>query len=146
MNPKVPNSRVMRLARWLLAAESSAGPDLSSNPPPLEVYRVSDKLRRPLSSLAGTSGFQALLARALALTKTQAPVFQSLRVSLDGSLEGLNDVVRDAKSTEAGVLLIAKLLEILIMFIGEHLVLQLVMDVWPDLPALEPESTGRREL
>ena len=42
------------------------------------------------------------------------------------------DLPDDGGTPEAGLLLIAQLLELLGVFVGEHLVLRLLSDVWPD--------------
>ncbi len=96
--------------------------------------RVSEKLRRRLVTLAGVTGFCALLHRALALAKAQVPGLSELTVRPDGSLEGLNEL-HDDEAAQAAAMLIAELIELLTTFIGEHLTLILIHDVWPDLPA-----------
>ena len=97
------------------------------------VLCVSEKLRRPLSTLAGSSGFRSLLARALTLAKAQDPRLSAVQVKPDGSLEGLGSGDQDA---ESGVILIAQLLELLVTFIGEGLVMNLVLDSWPNFTGI----------
>ena len=94
------------------------------------VFCVSEKLRRPLSTLAGVRGFRLLLARALTLAKAQDARLGGVQVNQDGSLEGLGGGDQDA---EASVLLIAQLLELLVTFIGEGLVMNLLLDSWPNV-------------
>ena len=125
------------LAERLLACEAAALNPSDHDTP--AVFRVSEKLRRPLSALAGAAGFRTLLARALTLTKPYAPGLSAIQVNPDGSLEGLNEL-DDDEAAEAGVLLIAQILGLLGLFIGETLVLRLVLDVWPDLPAVDPQK------
>ena len=96
------------------------------------VSRVCDKLRRPLTALAGVAGFRSLLARALTLAKQESPVLSSLEVKPDGSLQGLN-----GEAAQAGAVLIAHLLGLMITFIGESITLRLLHDVWLDLPDSE---------
>jgi hypothetical protein len=96
---------------------------------------VAEKLRRPLVTLTGIAGFRSLLARALTLAKAQASALNIVQVEPDGSLTGLGD--HEAQVSEAGVMLIAELLGLLVTFIGEHLMLTLVRDAWPDLPFLD---------
>jgi len=96
---------------------------------------VAEKLRRPLVTLTGIAGFRSLLARALTLAKAQAPALNIVQIEPDGSLTGFgND---EAQIEEAGVMLIAQLLGLLVTFIGERLMLTLVRDAWPDLPILD---------
>ena len=96
---------------------------------------VAEKLRRPLVTLTGIAGFRSLLARALTLAKAQAPALNIVQIEPDGSLAGFgND---EAQIEEAGLMLIAQLLGLLVTFIGERLMLTLVRDAWPDLPILD---------
>ena len=118
------------LARQLLAHEAAA--DNASETTAL--FRICEKLRRSLSTLAGVGGFRMLLLRALMLTTAEMPCFAGLKVNAYGSLEGLDQVEQhlDAPNAEAGALLIAQLLGLLFTFIGEGLTLCLVQDVWPE--------------
>jgi len=126
------------LAERLLAYETAALNSFDHMTP--AVFRVCEKLRSPLSALAGAAGFRTLLARALTLAKTHAHGMGAIQVNPDGSLEGLTRLENDGEAAEAGVLLIAQLLGLLGLFIGENLVLRLVLDVWPDLPAVDPQK------
>ena len=68
----------------------------------------------------------------------------SVQVRADGSLEGF-DAARcqegAAQGGEAGVVVVAQLLGLLVTFIGEPLTLRLVRDAWPDAPV---DETDRR--
>jgi hypothetical protein len=96
------------------------------------VSRVCDKLRRPLTTLAGAAGFRSLLARALTLAKKESPLLDTWEVRSDGSLQGLN-----GEAVQSDAVLIAHLIGLMITFIGESLTLRLVHDVWLDLPDSE---------
>jgi len=100
--------------------------------------RVCDKLRRPITTLAGAAGFRSLLARALTLAKRESPVLGAWEVQADGSLQGLN-----GEAAQSGAVLIAHLIGLMITFIGEALTLQLLHDVWLDLP--DPEGKFERD-
>ena len=102
---------------------------------------MSDELRRPLSTLAGTAGFRSLLMRALTLAKREAEVLDGVQVKEDGSLEGLN-----GEETEAGVVLIAHLVGLLETFIGESLTLRLLNDIWPNLSGVDTNSEGKESI
>ena len=118
------------LAQRLLAFEAvEAG---TTNADTHAVGRVCDKLRRPLTTLAGAAGFRSLLARALTLAKQESPVIAAWEVNSDGSLQGLN-----GEAAQSGAVLIAQLIGLMITFIGESLTLRLLHDVWPDLPDSE---------
>jgi hypothetical protein len=96
------------------------------------VSRVCDKLRRPLTTLAGAAGFRSLLSRALTLAKQESPVLGAWEVQADGSLQGLN-----GEAAQSGAVLIAHLIGLMITFIGESLTLRLLHDVWLDLSGSE---------
>jgi len=103
------------------------------------VCRVCDKLRRPLTTLAGAAGFRSLLARALTLAKQESPELGAWDVQADGSLQGLN-----GEAAQSGAVLIAHLIGLMITFIGESLTLRLLHDVWLNLPDSEI-NFGRNE-
>ena len=103
------------------------------------VCRVCDKLRRPLTTLAGAAGFRSLLARALTLAKQESPVLGAWEVKPDGSLQCLN-----GEGSQSGVVLISHLIGLMITFIGESLTLRLLHDVWLNLPGSEI-NFGRNE-
>jgi hypothetical protein len=125
------------LAQRLLAYETvETG---TANPDTQAVYRVCDKLRRPLTTLAGAAGFRSLLARALTLAKKESPLLDAWEVQSDGSLQGLN-----GEEAQSGAVLIAQLIGLMITFIGESLTLRLLHDVWLDLPRYE-NKLGRKE-
>src|SRR5512142_1250514 len=108
MSRNSPSPWSRALAQQLLASEDASGKPRESNA--TAVFCVSEKLRRPLSTLAGVSGFRLLLARALTLAKAQDARLGGVQVNQDGSLEGLGGADQEPG---AGVLLIAQLLELL---------------------------------
>ena len=129
------------LASRLLAREaardkqSRTGPDTASSTP---AARVCDKLRTVLVTFAGVAGFRSLLTRALTLAARRAPQLTSVTVNLDGSLSGLDSIeggkIEDA-NREWEEVLVAQLLDLLVTFVGEGLMHQLVRQACPDLPA-----------
>lgn len=137
---------IQALARRLLAFEaahhdsSGAGADVA--------VRVVGELRVRLVKLAGVDGFRSLLSRALTLAKDEAASLNTVRVLADGSLEGF-DVIEASREAggaaaagQAGTILVARLLELLVTFIGEPLTLRLVRDAWPDASMNEANSGG----
>ncbi len=102
--------------------------------------RVCEKLRTVLTAFAGTAGFRSLLTRSLTLAKAQEPLLAAVQVLEDGSLAGLEKVRGDSSTGAAetagtgGQILVAQLLDLLVIFIGEPLTLQLVRSAWPDVP------------
>jgi hypothetical protein len=127
------------LAHRLLDYEIIAGK--TSDPSESATLRVYEKLRQGLGEFAGVAGFQSLASRALALARTEAPSLSAAQVAADGSLQGLGefeqqtdiDKNRAGKSPigEAGTVLIARLLGLLNLFLGEALTLSLLRGTWP---------------
>jgi len=114
----------------------------AASPPPLA--RVCDKLRAVLTTFAGVAGFRSLLARALTLAAARAPELAGVTVLEDGSLAGLESMGGGRKKSGAGdaeQLLVAQLLDLLVTFVGETLMLQMVSQAWPDLLASQSRSS-----
>jgi hypothetical protein len=133
------------LANQLVAYEAAAGK--ASEPVESAALRVYEKLRMRLSALVGVAGFQALAFRALAQTKADAPGFRAVEVAADGSLKGLDESeppvdIENDSAGEGGVVLIGRLLELLLIFLGEALTLNLMNDLWPDA-ALDDRISGK---
>ena len=129
------------LAGMLACAEASPGNED-------EVMRACDKLRIPVTRLAGAAGFSSLLSRALTMAKRQVPELAGLRVSADGSLERFQEISRDRNTVEAvrpgGAVLLAELLGLLVTLIGKPLTLSLVSEAWPNmaLETMAPNTAG----
>jgi hypothetical protein len=134
--------REMRdLARYLLACEAVASK--TSEPVESTTLRVYENLRQNLGAFAGVDGFQALAFRALTQAKSEAPGLWATQIAADGSLQGLVEFrpklaefepqlgsVED-QASEGGLILIARLLGLLYMFLGKALTLSLLRDAWP---------------
>jgi len=129
MNRATPKAR--KLAEHLLRFETATG---KAGAEGTAAARACEKLRQVLSALLGGAGFRALLARALIMAQAEAPGLRAVQVKADGSLEGLSAVEPqsgDGKVAKEEVILIAHLLGLLIVFVGEALMLRLVQDAWP---------------
>lgn len=128
------SSSIQNLARQLLAAEPGRVESIhASLPAALQAF---ERLRAPLTRLAGAAGFSSLLSRALALARRQAPALLGIRVEADGSLAGFDDLRREpaiADEVEGGAALLAELLGLLVLFIGLPLTLNLVREAWPEV-------------
>ena len=126
---------IQNLARQLLAGEAAR-----SDAPHGDVdqaVRACEKLRVPLTKLAGAAGFSSLLSRALALASRQAPSLQRLRVEPGGLLAKVDEnspELDEEQSLHTGEVLVAELLRLLIALIGQALTLTLVREAWPDVP------------
>jgi hypothetical protein len=96
--------------------------------------RACEKLRRPLSTLAGVAGFRSLLTRAWVLAKGDAPWLTGLQIKPDGSFllsPEMESTLASDEADQATTALVHQLLQLLITFIGEALTLRLMQDVWP---------------
>jgi hypothetical protein len=133
------------LAHRLLSYEAGAGK--SSEPMESPILRAYEKLRQSLVSFAGVAGFQSLASRALVLAQTEAPSLCAVQVTVDGALQGLGDfepqtnMDKDQAGNQqagedphgdAGAILIARILGLLLIFLGEALTLNLLRNAWPD--------------
>jgi hypothetical protein len=71
----------------------------------------------------------------LALAKAEAPSLGAMQVTADGSLQVLREAESESdkrQAGESGVILLAQLLGLLHVFIGEALTLRLLRDAWPN--------------
>jgi hypothetical protein len=98
--------------------------------------RVYEKLRQSLGEFVGVAGFYSLASRALALAKPEAPSLNTTVVSGDGALQGLGEIqtqidMNKDPAGEGGIILIACLLGLLRIFLGEALTLSLLRNAWP---------------
>lgn len=127
------------LARRLLNYEAMTVK--SSEPVEPATLRVYEKLRQSLGAFAGIAAFESLASRALALAKPEAPSLGAVQITADGSLRGLAEFepqididknqAGDDQAEERGVILIARLLGLLFVFLGEALTLSLLRVTWP---------------
>jgi hypothetical protein len=132
------------LAHRLLAYEAGAGKASESMGSP--ALRVYEKLRQSLGAFAGTAGFQSLASRALTLARPEAPSLSAVRVTSDGSLQGLGEIEAQVdtdkdRAGEGGIILIARLLGLLRIFLGEALTLSLLRNAWPGA-AFDDRNSG----
>jgi hypothetical protein len=128
------NPGMRNLAHRLLIYEADAGK--SSEPGESPTIRVYEKLRKSLGEFVGATGFHSLAYRALTLARPEAPILRSARIAADGSLQGLGemDTQFDTDTDPAGngeIILIARLLGLLRLFLGEALTLSLLRNAWP---------------
>jgi len=122
------------LAHRLLTYEVGAGK--SAEPIESPTFRVYEKLRWSLGEFVGVAGFQSLAFRALTLAKPEAPCLSAVRITADGHLLGLSGIenqidLDNDRLCEGGCILIACLLGLLRIFLGEALTLSLLRKAWP---------------
>jgi hypothetical protein len=123
----------------------------------VHAVRVCEKLRAVLTIYTGPAGVHSLLTRALALAQAQDPSLDPVRVLPDGSLAGFEKVDAHDRApgpaantpggggspavggrAAGGQFLVAQVLELLVTFIGEPVLLRLVKEAWPDQPSPQP--------
>jgi hypothetical protein len=128
-------TRQMRdFAEQIIAYETRENESSRTNAP--VAFPVSEKLRQHMASILGTTGFCALLVRALELAEAEVPSLRAVQVKADGSLQGLDKLEAQTNPqhlAKCRVILLAELLGLLVVFIGESLTLRLVREVWPQL-------------
>lgn len=138
-------AKTRELAEQLLVLEASTRPqaagdaDADANPG----FHLCNRLRPALCSLAGASAFQAILSRALMLTKAEFPRLESARVREDGCLGELAEIdppLNAEESNTGEVILMGNLVELLYTLVGQTLVLRLLHGVWPGLTFTAEDS------
>jgi hypothetical protein len=139
------------LARRLLEYEATAAG--SSESAERVTLRVYEKLRQSLVPFAGIAAFESVASRALALATPESPGLGSAQIAADGSIRSLgvykpqieNDKNRtiDEQANERGVILIARLLGLLFIFLGEALTQSLLRVQWPS-DVFDDHSSGIR--
>jgi hypothetical protein len=128
------SQEIKDLARRLLAFEAKYETPADAQ---LDMtVQVIEELRTRLVRLAGVDGFRSLLSRALTLAKSEVPSLNMVHVGEEGSLAGFEAIDQSQETgaaTQAGLVLVAHLLELLVIFIGAPLTLRLLRDKWPDV-------------
>lgn len=130
------NSRSIRqIAERLVVHETAPETSGATTPAAAQVF---EKLSRLLGKVIGLIGYRALLARALSMAKRETEALATVTITDKGALEGLT-----SEAAEASLVLIAHLIGLVVMFLGEALTLRLLNDVWPDQVALDMHFGGR---
>lgn len=141
------NFQFRDLARRVLDHERGGRDTLVELVPAMEgAFR---RLHEHMHNLLGQAGFQALLARAAHLTRTEAPWIESITIHVVPvfTLTGLAERVNRegaAEVIEGLELLLANLIGLLCTFIGDSLTLLLIRRIWPEV-ALETPDSGSKE-
>ncbi|MCW3096539.1 MAG: hypothetical protein JWL77_2157 [Chthonomonadaceae bacterium] len=124
---------IQRLAGYLLALEADGSEQTRTGAN--ETVSALTKLGSHLTTLVGAAGFEALLARALALARAEWAWLGTARVQANGTLEGFREAAQQQPAdaiAKASVALMSQLLGLLVVFIGEALTMRLVQDIWPE--------------
>jgi hypothetical protein len=135
------------VAGWLIAHEVSAAGDALAEPEAAE--RACRKLLERLGKLITPRGCQALLARALYLTRADYTFLQGIEPGstaetyIDG-LPGCADGIAPDQVHRGLVALLGTLIGLVALFIGEHLMARLLLEVWSDAPLLKAPLPNAR--
>ena len=150
--------KIRDLAHRLVACEAVA--TKTTEPRKSATLRVYEKLRDGLSEFAGVAGFESIASRALVLARTEDPSLNAVQISSNGELHGLGrdlgktenpiDIDKDrageSQASEGEIILIARILGLLLLFLGEAIVLSLLRITWPGAAFDDHNSeNGRRE-
>lgn len=129
-----PSRTIRNYAQRLIAYAAQQNQSSEKDHPP--AFGLCEKLREPLASLSGLNGFRSLLSRALALAGDEVRWLRAVHIKADGSLECPAEMSElDQKEISDGeAVLVAQLLGLLVIFIGEPLTLSLVREAWPGVP------------
>ncbi len=117
---------------------------------PLVAQRILMRLREQLTKLIGPTGFDALLGRSLVLARRTRPALRRFTSAVDGKLDTLDALAREASDFDEGTLSIVEhFVELLVTLLGEDLALGMLHDVWPPTstnktrdPELTPRALG----
>src|SRR5262245_23586821 len=120
------SAKMRGIARRLIAHDRKVNPS-SAPRHPWVFCEVCEKLRLPLSALAGVGGFRALLGRALMLANSEILWLRGVHVNSDGMLQFPEELARlhRGELSKGEVILIAHLLVLLMSFIGEAMTFNL---------------------
>lgn len=126
--------QIRDLAKRLVAAEAKVINVSTETKGPV-AFRVCNRLRPHLATLMGSTGFDALLSRALALGRSEADWLYAVALTGDtlGVSEKVGEKVGPDVMADGGIVLVAQLLGLLVAFVGERLTLKIVREVWPNL-------------
>ena len=145
MERRIPFSAKTRaLAEQLMRRAADAKQSAES---PDRPFSTVDRFRRPLHAMAGTTGTQALLSRALALSKIEFPRLASTKISKEGCVEGVSLIEPPLSSDEANLgelILLGNIVELLSTLLGEAIALRFVQDEWPEASFAYEESGKER--
>jgi hypothetical protein len=125
----LPSPTIRDWARKLIAFEVHA--ESTSAQGEGATLRVYEKLRRQFCVPLGGDAFQALVARALSVSKSEFPALSAVSVTVSGGLRGPGEsdsAPRLDEDNEAGTLLIAQMLRLFIGLLGEAATVRLIED------------------
>ena len=129
-----PSLDVADLAYRLILFEARESPALAA----AAVDRACSRLRDQLEGLLGAEGVSALFRRALKLAKRDTPLLDGVQLSAQSQFcfVGLSAALAASPEDEAiaaGRYLLAHLLGLLVLLLGEELGMHPIRKLWPDV-------------
>jgi hypothetical protein len=139
----IPPPLIRDWARKLIASE--VGTDATATQVGLAPLRVYERLRLQFRAPVGVDAFQALASRALSLTKSQFPGLSSVKLTASGGFHSIGEVEAPpslGEDSEVGIVLIAQVLRLFIVLLGESATVTLIEHVSVKVDShLEPDTT-----
>jgi len=140
------------LARRVLLREAGGQPEPAALAE--ATGRVEARLRGRLADLVGITGYTTLVARAVRLAQVEVPALERVTVDVhigagaEGGLRGVREYAlandSDAAAVEDGLTaILAHVVGLLVIFIGEGLALRLIHEAWPVLADDQDNAEGR---
>ena len=130
-----------RVAQQVLRRGAGESPDPAALAD--AVLQADARLGQLLATLIGVLGYTTLLTRAVYLAQADVPALAGITVGPDteGHLRGVHAFAAAAGSPPEGLravetgltIILAQVVGLLIIFIGEDLALRLVREAWPEI-------------
>ncbi|WP_438027165.1 hypothetical protein [Sorangium sp. So ce233] len=142
-----PDARTRALSRRIIEHE------IAGREAPAEVAAAIEgafrRLYKVMSTVIGPIGFQAVVTRAVHLTRRVSPGFNACNVTCGDTvvMTGMSEMIEREGAAEAGataVVLLANVIALLCSFIGEDLTFRLLRRGWTGL-AGQGEGPGAEE-
>lgn len=135
-----PDARARALSRGIIEHEIDGRETPADVAAAIEVaFR---RLYQVMSTVIGPLGFQAVLTRAVHLTRRACPGFNACDVTCGDTvvMTGMSELIEREGAAQAGaaaVVLLANVIALLCSFIGEDLTFRLLRRGWTGLPGQE---------
>ncbi|KYF72480.1 hypothetical protein [Sorangium cellulosum] len=142
-----PDARAGALSRRIIEHE------IAGREAPADVAAVIEgafrRLHQVMSTVIGPLGFQAVVTRAVHLTRRACPGFDACHVTCGDTvvMTGMSELIERDGAAQAGAaaaVLLANVISLLCSFIGEDLTFRLLRRGWTGLPG-EGERPGAEE-
>ncbi|WP_437814921.1 hypothetical protein [Sorangium sp. So ce1078] len=143
-----PGATVRVLSRWIIEHE------IAGRERPADIAQGIEsafrRLHQVMSTVIGPLGFQAVLTRAVHVTRRASPGFGAYDVTCGDAvvMKGMSEMIERegaAQASAAAVVLVDNVIALLSSFIGEDLTFRLLRRGFPGLPGGGAEGSGAEE-